>query len=158
MEIWLVNSSLRNIGAFLLSFSSPCCEFAPLIGLFQGSFPILPIPKKLPWHISVPLWLLARHHHHPASEGKEENQPSPALHERWGLYCLLLHLTLLISLNFCSLVAWAECIDLSAARLWRRGRSRRGRGRGWPAVVTQLELLGRAVYELGRGDSRHVFQ
>lgn len=47
---------------------------------------------------SASLWLLA--HPHPASEGNEET--SPALLERWGLYCLLLHLTLLISLNVCS--------------------------------------------------------
>lgn len=55
------------------------------------------------------------------------------------------------------LVAWAECIDLSAARQWKRGRSRRGRGMDWPAVVTQLELLGRAVHELGRGDCKARF-
>lgn len=40
---------------FLLSFPSPSREFAPFIGLFQGSFTVLPILRKLPWHLSVPL-------------------------------------------------------------------------------------------------------
>lgn len=62
---------------------------------------------------------------------------------------------LLISLNFCSTFGSLCRVHRSfCCQAVEKGEKQE---RDWPAVVTQLELLGRAVYELGRGDCKARF-